>query len=614
MAKKKAATLEFLLAPAMLERYAGGRSHERGKEYYGSGAVSSLVQHGNRISAVVLGNRAYKANIRLAGSALNYDCTCPAGGFCKHLVATAMAWNAGEAEVLGDLDAIASPTGKLPKGRERNGNPDLRAYLLTLDKEKLAAMVLEQAVDDHSLRERLGIAATVANPDGVDLTVLRRQIDRALELPDFDDDNPYWDEGYPYKGYVDQLQPILDALESLLRKGQYASVAKLAEYSLMELNKRCLEMEYDFCESEEMIAPLVSLHIRACAKTKPDPDQLAEWVFHLCLIDTAGEFAGLPWEQYKKVLGKGGYAHFRRLVENEWAKIPALTARDREDPHRHWRRRAKEIMLSFAVADNDVDAQAAIIQKDLSEQSAYLELARVYHTAKRYDEALLWAEKGWNDCRDTFRQNSELRDFLAAEYRRRKRNRDASALYWNDFSRDMNLHTYQRLKKEASRDKLWIEYRENAFAAIREKITQDKKMEARQPSNRFGVYANNYWPREADNSLLVDILLWEKKPQDAWSEANAGGCDEGLWLRLSAWREKSHPKECIPIWEKRISRLTRDANQRDYAPAAQSLVKLGQLMEKVGERSRFTSRMKAIREDLKRRRSFIQELDKHHLP
>ncbi len=56
-------SLKALLAPEKLREYAWNRSFERGKEYYRTGAVASLIQHGERVNAVVQGSRKYKANI-----------------------------------------------------------------------------------------------------------------------------------------------------------------------------------------------------------------------------------------------------------------------------------------------------------------------------------------------------------------------------------------------------------------------------------------------------------------------------------------------------------------------------------------------------------------------
>jgi tetratricopeptide (TPR) repeat protein len=527
-----------------------------------------------------------------------------------------LAWNKGEAEVLGDLDDIAAPSGKIPKSRKKGKSIDLRAHLLSMDKEALVAIVLEQAMGDDALRDRLNLSAAVANPDGVDLVSLRQRIDKALEPPEFDYDSRYWDEEDPYEGYVDQIKPVLSALKTLLGAGQAASVATLVEYALAELNKQCMEMEYDFVESEEIIHPLIALHVRACIVTKPDPQTLADWLFRLGVRDAANDFEGFAWEKYKPVLGKSGLARFRQLAEEEWKKIPALKTRDGTDSHRLLRSRLQEIVMQFAREDGDIDAEAEAAKKDLSQSGGYLVVARIYQSAKRYDEALEWAEKGWKAFPDKYGRNPELRDLLAREYRRKRRNAEAMDLYWSEFTARPSLARYQELKKQTDKDKAWPSWRAKAFERMREAIAAAKKKKRNDRRTRDDGWTPHYYDIDHgdDHSLLVEILLWEKKPEEAWREAMAGNCAEDWWLKLSAWRENKHPEDCIPIWRRRVERLTQHANQGNYAPAAESLAKLGELMARTGESKEFTAYMRAIRDDLHRRRNFIAELDKRKLP
>ncbi len=274
-------------------------------------------------------------------------------------------------------------------------------------------------------------------------------------------------------------------------------------------------------------------------------------------------------------------------------------------------------MMRFAKDDGDVDAQAAVVKKDLSSQTDYAELVNIYKSAKRYDEALSWAEKGWKAFPNRYDRSAELRDLLADEYRRKRRVADAMALYWNEFADRPDLTKYQELKKQADKNKDWAAWREKAFALMRERIAavRKKKEKTAKTSGRGGDW-NPYLPDgidSGDNSLLVQILLWEKKFEEAWSEAVAGGCSERWWLELSAWREKSHPEDCVPIWLRRVERLTKYANQQDYEPAAKSLVKLGELMRRIGMNERFDELVKQLREELRRRRNFIKELDKQKL-
>lgn len=611
---KKAKTLASALAPKQLREYGWNRSYERGESYYRAGAVTSLVQNGVHINAAVQGTRKYKTHIWLEGGHLRFTCTCPAGGFCKHLIATALAWNKGEAEVLGDLDDISAPNGKISKAHKKAKAPDLRSHLLSMDKESLVSMLLEQAMKDDGLRESLNLSAAVANPDGIDLASFRQRIDKALELPDFDYDNPYWDEEDPYEGYAEQMKPVLSALKALMEKGQAASAATLVEYALAELNRQCLEMEYDFVNPEDIVYPLVALHIRACAETKQEPRALADWLFRLGIRDAADNFGGIPWEKYRSVLGKVGLAHFRRLVEAEWEKLPALKVRNGTDSHRLLRSRLQAIVMRFARDDGDVDAEAEAAKKDLSHSEGYLTIAKIYQSAKRYDEALEWAEKGWHAFRSDYSHDSELRDLLACEYRRKRRNADAMELYWSEFVASPRLERYKELKKQAAKEKAWSFWRTKALEHIRERIAVAKKKgERRTRSGGWNFHYDDY-ARGDDHSLLVEILLWEKKPEEAWNEAKTGDCSEAWWLQLAAWREKANPEDCIPIWRRRIARLTQCANQRDYVPAAESLVKLGELMTRTGSGKEFAEYMQSIRDELRRRRNFISELNKRKLP
>ena len=496
---------------------------------------------------------------------------------------------------------------------EKKKKTDLRGHLLSISKEELADIILEQAVDDKAFRERLRLSATVSNPGGMNLSAFRKRIDTALEPPvDFEYEDRYWDEeDLLGDEYARQLDPILDALRIILENGNAAVVLTLAEYALEKLNTKCLAMEYESSGIDEMVESLAELHLKACAIAKPEVESVAEWLFELGIKNADDSFGELPWEKYESFLGKKGLARFRSLAEAAWENIPVRNGHSRNSNWR-FRSRLEPIVMHFAKIDGNIDRQAAIIMKDLSSPYDYLKLAQVYRLAKRHDEALACAEKGWNNFPNNY--HPELRDFLAAEYRRRKRNPDAIALYWKPFRAHPSLAGFQLLKKQTDRDKVWPEWREKALSEIRERIASSKKGTAPRKKEGGLRILGDYYRRESESSLLVEILLWEKKPQEAWNEARSGGCREELWLKLSNWREKSCPEDCIPIWEQRVARLTRNANQGDYAPAAESLVRLGELMERIGERQKFAVMMRAMREELKRRRSFIKELDKRGLP
>lgn len=90
--------LADLITESTLEELAGDRYFERGLAYFRHSAVSRLRAGAKEISARVRGSRPYAVRLWLDGRELRWDCTCPLGRdgeFCKHLVATGLAWLAG---------------------------------------------------------------------------------------------------------------------------------------------------------------------------------------------------------------------------------------------------------------------------------------------------------------------------------------------------------------------------------------------------------------------------------------------------------------------------------------------------------------------------------------
>jgi|WetSurMetagenome_2_1015567.scaffolds.fasta_scaffold05592_4 uncharacterized Zn finger protein len=65
----------------------------RGKKYWKQGAVSSLEEEDNYISATVKGNYLYRVNIYIENNEIDsMECSCPYNDNCKHAAATLLAY------------------------------------------------------------------------------------------------------------------------------------------------------------------------------------------------------------------------------------------------------------------------------------------------------------------------------------------------------------------------------------------------------------------------------------------------------------------------------------------------------------------------------------------
>src|SRR5919205_3624973 len=85
------------LNETLIRQHASAESFERGRDYYQQGAVLSLVLRGMVLTAQVEGSDRVPYVVRCtfdANGIAEAVCTCPYdwGGWCKHIVATCLAY------------------------------------------------------------------------------------------------------------------------------------------------------------------------------------------------------------------------------------------------------------------------------------------------------------------------------------------------------------------------------------------------------------------------------------------------------------------------------------------------------------------------------------------
>jgi uncharacterized Zn finger protein len=555
----------------MLE-LAGETYFERGEGYHRGGHVYDLVEHAGVVVAKVAGTEDYRVRL-WADDGLDFSCDCPLGvdgEFCKHCVAAGLAW------LEGDFSEHA-PGG--PATME-----DVQTYLEEQDKDLLVRIVMQQAMEDEGLRERLLLRASRIG--GLDQAAFRRAIDDAVAI----DDDYY---GPPWE-YARGIQNVVAAIEELLSEGFAPEVIELSEYALASVEGA---MTYDVDGTiGDVLEALEGLHHKACKQAKPDQEALAKRLFEWELGGDYDTFFDAV-NTYADVLGERGLAEYRRLADKEWADVPALGP-DREDRPRYYGKREilADIMQTLAYRTGDVEALVAIKSKDLSNSFAYLEIAQIYKQQGDDEKALEWAEEGaW-----VFPGGGhpDLRRFLAHEYHDRGRHEEAMDLIWKEFAGRLRLDGYQELKAHADRAGAWEIWRSKALDSVRKDIAREKK-----------ELPQSYLSFPADHSKLVEILLWEGNVEDAWREAKEGGCSDWLWLDLAARREGDHPEDSISVYQERIEPLVNQTNNKAYRRAYELLLKVRTLMRRLDRQAEFDEYVELLRLEYKRKRNFMKLLD-----
>jgi hypothetical protein len=106
---------------------------------------------------------------------------------------------------------------------------------------------------------------------------------------------------------------------------------------------------------------------------------------------------------------------------------------------------------------------------------------------------------------------------------------------------------------------------EKALAAIRQEVREAK-----------AGGGKSQWAAHANHSTLVENLHVGRRPRAAWKEAKLGGCTGSLWMLLAAKREKDHPEEALPIYQREVESILGHASNDAYVQAVKLLKKIGQ--------------------------------------
>jgi uncharacterized Zn finger protein len=202
-----------------LRELAGDRSFSRGKDYFRDGCVQILSLGSKRVIAEVSGTQDYRTVLTGSGKDIDGECSCPAfgdQGFCKHMVATALAVNAAGEGAEGEADAALSR---------------IRAHLKAKPADQLVEMVLDLAGEHPELFRKLDLASVVVDADDATLEKrLRKAIDTATHIHTYVDYRAA-------QGWSTGVEAALDAVADIAY-GPRANVAlRLAEHAIEQIGK-----------------------------------------------------------------------------------------------------------------------------------------------------------------------------------------------------------------------------------------------------------------------------------------------------------------------------------------------------------------------------------------
>jgi uncharacterized Zn finger protein len=599
MAKKPASgsggeSLAGVLTEETLQDMAYGKSFGRGQWCFEDGRVENIFEIDGKVSAGVRGAELYRVKLWAEGGQLGFECSCPVGAdglFCKHCVAAGLEWLERQSD------------GEPMDEREESFDPraatktDVCSYLERQSKDALVRMVLEQASDDSEFGERLAWKAVLSRDGGPSPAFLRKAISTATRVPGH--------VGYrAATGFAERIRTAVTPIRDMIEQGKAAEAIELTEYALRRVEKAAGQVDdsADGCMGS-LLGELQNLHLDACRKARPEPEELARRLFKWEMSSNWEVFRGAA-ETYAEVLGEKGLACYRKLAEAVWQNVPVLKPGQEKCADGFARRfTITSMMEALARQSGDIDELARVMARDLSLAYCFLEIAQVYQEAGRDDEALEWAEKGLNAFPEE--TDSRLREFLAVEYHKRGRHNDAMSLVWAEFTEHPCLEHYRGLKEHAEKVGQWPTWREEALELLRCRSAAEKKTPR---TGRWG------WQQDSGAERLVEILLWEGDAEAAWLESQAGGLSDDLWLKLAETREKEHPADAVMVFQQHVEFLIEGIHGTRYEEVVRYLLRVGRLMARMGKREQFNEYLAAFRAKYKRKWSLMQLIDSARWP
>ncbi|WP_246093740.1 MULTISPECIES: SWIM zinc finger family protein [Mesorhizobium] len=541
----------------------GNKVFSRGEAYWRDGLVQLLTVGPKRVLAQVAGTEDYRVELMGRGESVDGSCSCRAfgdWGYCKHLVATALAANAagsdGEAEGASVFARI-------------------REHLEGKDKAALVDMIMDIAERDPTLLRRLEMT-TLATQDGDEATLearLGKLIDGATATNGFIDysEAPDWAQG------VDEALDVIASVSS-----KHAGIVMRLAMRAIDRIEAAIE---DVDDSDGHCAPLLDraceIHGNAAREAPCEPLSLARDLFAREMnggYDTFGGAAG----RYGDILGEEGLAEYRRLATEAWDELPATAGKNRAGhvlPGDHFR--LQEILDFFAERDGDVEARIALRAKHLSSQQAYLQIAKFCLSQGRAEEALRRAEDGLWIFEDD-RPDDRLVFFAVDLLTTAGRDADAEVHLWRAFEKAPSLELYQRLCKAGG-----TVARDRAVSRLQSRLAREK------PSA---------WHYPAD--LLISILIEEMQFDLAWANTREHGASEGLKEKLAQASEATHPREALKIYAERVNQLAQFGGNNAYAEAA---VLIGRMAGLRGA-SEHAAYLADVKARFARRRNFMKLL------
>lgn len=370
--------------PELLAEAAGPKVYPRGVAYHAEGQVEIVSADAGTVKARVLGTHMYQVELSIdADGEPDGHCSCPAFrdfGFCKHMVATALAANElkpGE---------VGSQSGRL--GTVRN-------FLKAQGTDTLVQMLMDLAEQDMNLLARLELLAGMNHKDkSRSIKAFEKAITAATRIRGFLDyeDVPEWARG---------VESLLQGVSTLTAAGYPTEAAGLAITIIDKIEAAMDKLDDSDGYCADLLDQAAAIHLEACRKALPDSIALACTLFEREVNSRWDTFLDAH-KIYADLLGPKGLAEYQKLAETLWAETKPQRRRRAHDFNPEFARRTFlfRILDDLAKMANDKPRRIALYKSNMESAHDCVALTRLYLGYNMKAEARKTIEDGLFEFED----------------------------------------------------------------------------------------------------------------------------------------------------------------------------------------------------------------------
>ncbi|SHO52665.1 SWIM zinc finger family protein [Desulfopila aestuarii] len=614
--------MTYSIEPDDLRNMVGDTIFNRGRKYTHRVSHLSRIEDGSLV-AWVTGNRRYTTSVQPSDNgALDYFCSCPYQGLCKHVVAVVL--KASELQLANEEIPLLDQDDDLYQDLfyEKEFDEDtesgdteqhIRTFLAEKNRDELQEMLVAFALRHPEIAGEIHKSALLS--DGQIDTLVRELRREIRDLTEEDAWRSHWND----EGNLPDYSHVQEQLRNLLASGYADEVVKLGE-QLFEEGHYQVGQSHDEGETAAAISACLEVVCEALPRSSiPQPEQLL-WYFDRQLKDEY-DILGDPAIIFDNpIYTTADWQVVADALEMQLAEMAKPKSSSFIDT---FRRKAvmDQLLNAYSFSGNEKKI-IPLLEKEVKYCQCYTQLVDALLQQGDRERARAWCIEGH---KQTHKDLSGLADNLQrrlCQMAEEEKNFKLVAAYLvENYVRHPSRETYRNVAEVAQHIGLWpairtalLTYLENGTAPAGSKGST-ATWPLPEPETGPRRLTKNDKPQKNESlALRIQIALLEERYDDAvalYRELLKAGRYRNTQLdnELANAVQETHPDLTLQIWRTGAQRLIDEVKPSSYPGAAGYLRKMQRLYEKLGKDDTWTTLLQQIRKEHKAKRRLMEVLN-----